>query len=169
MWIQDQWEGSTGSKSHLFTDNVIQVRNTDISFDQRNLINLLREGPLLDVIPDPHIIVGRWAALRNKHLLWKERRRQVGNRVVISAKERGSSKFYESNTLACHVKTFLRWYPFTWCSGLQCDLTFWLARAPLGWWKSCMVQACLPAVPLIKTVTDGLGSVRTGQPVVSLI
>lgn len=23
-----------------------------------------------------------------------------------------------------------------------------------------MVQACLPAVPLIKTVTDGLGSVR---------
>lgn len=40
----------------------------------------------------------------------------------------------------------------------QCDLTLWLARAPLGWWKSCMVHACLPAVPLMSTVTDGLGS-----------
>lgn len=49
-------------------------------------------------------------------------------------------------------------------SNIQCDLTLWLARAPLGWWKSCMVQACLPAVPRIKTVTDGLGSENTDTP-----
>lgn len=45
------------------------------------------------------------------------------------------------------------------CLIWQCDLTLWLARAPRGWWMSCMVQAWRPAVPLIKTVTDGLGSV----------
>lgn len=45
------------------------------------------------------------------------------------------------------------------CGKMHSDLTLWLARAPLGWWKSCMVHACLPAVPLMSTVTEGLGSV----------
>lgn len=63
--------------SHLFTDNVIQVRNADISFDKWDLVHLFREGPLLDVVLDPYIIVGCWTALRNKHLLWEERSRQI--------------------------------------------------------------------------------------------
>lgn len=165
MWLQDQWQDSIGSKSHLFTDNIIQVRNTDISFDQRNLIHLLREGPLLDIVLDSHIVVGCWAALRNKHLLWKERSRKAEKRGVISGRQIGELK---SNSMWKHCLAWL----LSWCGSLQRDLTLWLARAPLGWWKSCMVQACLPAVPLIKTVTDGLGSViykETGQSVVSLI
>lgn len=59
--------------SHLFTDNVIQVRNTDISFDQRNLIHLFRERPLLDIVFYSYVIVRYWTSLRNKHLLWEER------------------------------------------------------------------------------------------------
>lgn len=56
--------------SHLFTDNVVQVRNTDISFNKGDLIHFFRKGPLLDVVLDPHIVVGCWTALGNKHLLW---------------------------------------------------------------------------------------------------
>lgn len=55
----------------------------------------------------------------------------------------------------------LKYWCLSWCSNLLCVLTLWLARAPLGWWKSCMVQACLPAVPRIRIVTEGLGSAMT--------
>lgn len=58
--------------SHLLTDNIIQVRNADVRFHERDLIHLLRKRPLLDVVPDAHVVVGRWTALRDKHLLWKE-------------------------------------------------------------------------------------------------
>lgn len=59
-------------QTHLFTDDVIQVRNADVSFDQRDLIHLLRKGPLLDVVLDTHIIVWCRATLGNENLLWKE-------------------------------------------------------------------------------------------------
>lgn len=103
MRIQDQWQGSTEGKSHLFTDNVVQVRDTDISFDKRNLIHLFREGSLLDVVLDPHIVFRRRTALRNKHLLWKERSRQVQSRVVLSTKEMWKQKFYKRKALAYYV------------------------------------------------------------------
>lgn len=61
-------------QTHLFTDDVIQVRNTDISFDQRDFIHLFRKGPLLDVVLDAHIIVWCRATLGNENLLWKETR-----------------------------------------------------------------------------------------------
>lgn len=70
--------------SHLLTNNVIQVRDTDISFDKRDLIHLLREGPLFHIVLNPHIIVGCWTAFRNKHLLREGRRKQIYNRDVLS-------------------------------------------------------------------------------------
>lgn len=65
-----------GCLSHLFTDDVIQIWNTDICFHQRDLIHLLREGSLLYIVLDPHSVVGCWATLRNKHLLCRGENRQ---------------------------------------------------------------------------------------------
>lgn len=67
---------------YLLTDNVIQVWNADIGFDQRDLIHLLWKGPLLYVILDAHIVVRRRAALRNKHLPWEEKCGQIQTGVV---------------------------------------------------------------------------------------
>ena len=55
--------------SHLFVNDVVQVWDADVGFDQGDLVHLLREGPLLDSVANPHVIVRRWAALRDKHLL----------------------------------------------------------------------------------------------------
>lgn len=57
------------SPSHLFVNDVVQVWDADVGFDQGDLVHLLREGPLLDGVANPHVIVRRWAALRDKHLL----------------------------------------------------------------------------------------------------
>lgn len=93
---------SAEREAHLFTDNVIQVGNADISFDQRNFIHLLWEGSLLDVVPDPHIVVGCWAALGDKHLLWKETHgKKAGNRDVISAKQTGDTPARNISDAGC--------------------------------------------------------------------
>lgn len=75
---------TTGSESHLFADNVVQVRNTDICFDKRDLIDLFGEGPLLDVVLDAHAVVGCRTALGNKHLLWTE----TTTRTVVPSAQR---------------------------------------------------------------------------------
>lgn len=95
----DQRQGSAGRESHLSTDNVIQVGDADVSFDQRNFIHLLWEGSLLDIVPDPHIIVGCWAALRDKHLLWKETHGQGREqRCDISKTDGGGGRLREQHT-----------------------------------------------------------------------
>lgn len=71
-----------GCLSHLFTDDVIQIWNTDICFHQRDLIHLLREGSLLYIVLDPHSVVGCWATLRNKHLLCREEKTGKGQLSV---------------------------------------------------------------------------------------
>lgn len=75
----DQEHGHNFNKmlfSHLLTDDVIQVRNTDVCFNERDLIHLFREGPLLDIIFDSHVVVGCRPTLGNKHLLWEGRHGQ---------------------------------------------------------------------------------------------
>lgn len=69
-------------KSHLFTDNVVQIWNTDIRFNQRDLVHLLREGSLLDIVLDSHSIVGCWATLGYKRLLCTEQRDGQGTAFI---------------------------------------------------------------------------------------
>lgn len=66
--------------SDLFANNVVQVRNANIGFDQGDLIHLFRERPLFYVVFDPDIVVWCWTALGNKYLLWKEERERGNGR-----------------------------------------------------------------------------------------
>lgn len=64
----DAREKQVAAFFYLPADYIIQVRNADISFDERNLIDLFWERPLLNVVLDAYVVVGCGSALRNKHL-----------------------------------------------------------------------------------------------------
>ena len=59
--------------SHLLIDDVVQVWDADVSFNQGDLVHLLGERPLFNVVLDSNRVVGSRPALGNKHLLWCKR------------------------------------------------------------------------------------------------
>lgn len=55
--------------THLLIYYIMKVGNAQVSFDKRDLVHLFGERPVFDVKPNPDVIFGGWATLRNEHLL----------------------------------------------------------------------------------------------------